>query len=394
MKSFKRRKIQDKIEKYLDTKQIVVITGMRRVGKTTLLKYYFSQNTSTNKVYLNFEDILTRKLFGEENYANVVRNLSEEGLSFENKAYVYIDELQYVPNAPSVIKYLYDEYDVKFIVTGSSSYYLKNQFSESLAGRKFVVEVFPLTFREFLEFKNIPKEYAHSFANKVALKSDLRAEKYNDWYDEYLDYGGFPEVALTDDYQLKQDMLRDILTSYFQIDVANLADFSDSAKLRDLLVLLTQRVGQKLDISNVSNALELPRYKVYEYIEFLEATYVISLLTQHSSVDNQISATDKLYFVDTGLLRILADVSEGSVFENGVFACIRNEANITYFQTKSGKEIDFVMNRSIGLEVKSTASQKYISYLTKRAQSAKLDEHYLVSKTPSDLDNVIMAWDI
>ena len=156
MEKMIKRELQKQLVSYMKYRQIVVITGMRRVGKTTLLRYLFNQLKSKNKIYFDFEDILIRKLFSLENYSDIVMGLLNEGLNLERKTYIFIDEVQYVKNAPSVIKYLYDKYNVKFVVTGSSSYYLKNHFTESLAGRKFVIKMNPLSFREFLKFK----EYA------------------------------------------------------------------------------------------------------------------------------------------------------------------------------------------------------------------------------------------
>jgi predicted AAA+ superfamily ATPase len=116
------------------------------------------------------------------------------GLDILKPAILALDEIQLVENLPRVIKYLYDNYDIKFIVTGSSSYYMKNQFSESLAGRKRIFEMYPLSFKEFLNFKDegIPnfEKYAWQFFNKTWYN------KFKDLYAEYISFGGFPEVVL------------------------------------------------------------------------------------------------------------------------------------------------------------------------------------------------------
>ena len=136
MKKFIPRKIQKKLSKIITQKQVTVITGMRRTGKTTLLRHYFEKVSSKNKLQLNLEDALTRKIFAEVNYKNIIRALQQEGIDIKKKSYIFIDEIQFIRNMPSIIKYLYDEYDIKFIVSGSSSFYLKNHFSESLAGKR------------------------------------------------------------------------------------------------------------------------------------------------------------------------------------------------------------------------------------------------------------------
>ncbi|MDE3090748.1 MAG: AAA family ATPase, partial [Chloroflexota bacterium] len=130
----------------LADRRVIVITGMRRVGKTTTAKWLLDQIESTNKLYVDLERLDNRAVFQETNYDNVLNFFRNRNLDLAERLYVALDEIQYVPNVPSVIKYLVDNYDIKFVLTGSSSFYLKNYFTESLAGRKVVYEMFPLAF--------------------------------------------------------------------------------------------------------------------------------------------------------------------------------------------------------------------------------------------------------
>ena len=135
------RNIQKELEKHLKVRHITVLTGMRRTGKTTLVKKLLEGVKSKNKLYLDLERFDIRKLFKENNYDLILRNLEAKGLNLSEKIYLAIDEIQLVKNIPSVLKYFYDNYEIKLIVTGPSSYYLKNLFSESLAGRKKIFEL-------------------------------------------------------------------------------------------------------------------------------------------------------------------------------------------------------------------------------------------------------------
>src|SRR6266542_2062468 len=114
------RQIFRKLKGEINTKEITVITGMRRVGKTTALRYLYDLVESKNKVLLDLENPINRKVFEEENYDS-------------QKAYIFLDEVQNLPELSRVAKYLYDHFDIKFVLTGSSSYYLRNLFPESLA---------------------------------------------------------------------------------------------------------------------------------------------------------------------------------------------------------------------------------------------------------------------
>ena len=125
------------------------------VSSTTLLKQLMDVSTVKQKVYFDLERIDNRLLFSQENYETIIAALTQRGIDFSRKVLIAIDEIQLVPNLPSVIKYLYDNYDIKFLLTGSSSYYLKNRFNESLAGRKQIFEIYSLTFGELLVFKGI-----------------------------------------------------------------------------------------------------------------------------------------------------------------------------------------------------------------------------------------------
>lgn len=391
---FLSRKVLPKLKSLLNEKQILVITGMRRVGKTTLIKHLFGELTTKNKMYYSFEDTLTRKKFSDDNYENLKRMLEGEGINFKEKVYIFIDEIQFLPKITSVIKYFYDEYDVKFVVTGSSSYYLKNRFTESLSGRKFVVELYPLTFNEFLVFKDVKREENVPFDKKSALNLEIYETKFGGLYEEYMKYGGFPDVVLNPNTDFKKEILKDIINSYFQIDVTTVADFDDIGKLRDLLILLTQRVGQKINISNIGNVLKINRAKVYEYLELLKSTYVIHTVSQNSGVDNKVSADDKFYFSDTGVANTLSDIAIGNIFENSVFMNLVYDYDLTYYQTKSGGEIDFVLNKKLGLEVKETASGQDLTNLKKRAVSAGLEEYYLVTRNHSSVEKTVFAWDL
>ena len=140
-----KRKLFSVIEKHLEAKPAIVVTGMRRVGKTTLLRYFFEKINSSNKLFLDLEDPLNRSIFEKDNYQAVKTAFERRGVDFSEKGYLFLDEIQFTPNLPSVVKYFYDHYQIKFFLTGSASFYLRNLFGESLAGRKYLF-LLPLPF--------------------------------------------------------------------------------------------------------------------------------------------------------------------------------------------------------------------------------------------------------
>src|SRR3989344_2405783 len=178
-----KRALYSKLLERLNSPEAIVITGMRRVGKTTLLKQVYEDLQSDNKIILDLENPINQKYFGEENYEAIRYTLETLGITLSKQAYVFLDEIQFVRNIPSVVKYLIDHYKIKFFLTGSSSFYLKNLFSESLAGRKIIYELYPLNFTEFLSLKKstlkIPEIVSKTF--HLTIKP---------LYQEYIEYGG------------------------------------------------------------------------------------------------------------------------------------------------------------------------------------------------------------
>lgn len=125
---------------------------MRRTGKISLLRFIYGKISSENKLFLDLKNPLNQQYFDEPNYEKIKSNLEILELKFNKKPYLFLDEIQLIKNLPFVIKYLIDHYKIKCFLTGSASFYLKNLFSESLSGRKYLFELFPLTFKEFLFF--------------------------------------------------------------------------------------------------------------------------------------------------------------------------------------------------------------------------------------------------
>ena len=392
---FYKRDVLPKLEQELTTKEATVITGMRQVGKTTLLKHLFEKIKSDNKVLLDLENPLHRKIFEEENYDAVWNNLRQFDIRNTEKAYIFLDEIQNLPKISSVVKYLYDHWDVKFFLTGSSSYYLRNLFPESLAGRKVVFEIFPLTFSEFLRFKGKDKEAHDSFVKKAETKNKISYQQYISYYKEYIEFGGFPAVVLENRVERKSVLLEEIFTSYFEKDAKNLADFRDISKLRDLILLLAPRIGQRIEIGKLAVELSVSRETVYNYLAFLEKTYFIFLLPRFSkSVDRQAAGSKKLFLCDGGIANNLGKVSAGQLFEQSVFQNLRPKFLLNFYSKEGRSEIDFIADKKLALEVKITSSRRDIDYLQRRVRTLGLEDCYIVSFNYSDESKVILAPDM
>jgi len=376
------RQIYAELEQHLPKKQATVLTGMRRVGKTTAMRYLLDKIPHTNKILLDLEKAENRYLLNQPMYADVEMDLQIQGIDLAKPAVIAIDEVQLVKNAPSVIKYLYDTYDIKFLITGSSSYYLKNHFSESLAGRKRIFEMFPLSFAEYVTFRAEDDAGLRYMAGKPFNQTGYL--RYKALYETYLQYGGFPEVAVAETDDDKTSYLRDIINAYIELDIRLLADFSVSDDLVRLVRLVAAHTGSKLDYLKTSRLTGISRNKIKDYMTLLEHTYFVQTVPAFSrNVDRDIAQQRKTYVSDTGLLNQLAQVSSGQVFENAVANQLRWLGSVQFFQRKTGQEIDFILNGQVAVEVKETPTSGDLTTLKKRAVSIGLTDLMLVGRHPA-----------
>lgn len=369
----------------LADQRMIVITGMRRVGKTTTLHWLLDQIPSDNKLFIDLERLDQRAIFQERNYDLILNYFRNLGLDHSQPLTIAIDEIQNAPNLPSVVKYLYDHYGIKFLLSGSSSYYLKNQFSESMAGRKLVVEMFPLQFGEFLAFRGIPFRHRSSLEER---KFDLHEyERLKGYYDEFVNFGGLPGVVLEPKAETKREILKDIFTSYINIDVRAMADFRKIGELQQLLKILVMRMGNRLDYSKLSKIVGISRPTLNEYLEFLEKTYIIHQLPAYAGADRAVSLGKKLYFRDNGIASVLSHPGEGALFENAVFNQLRSYGELTYLAKGSDYEVDFIVTpedgSSIALEVKYHPTLADDSRLQRIASHNGISESWLIGREPT-----------
>jgi predicted AAA+ superfamily ATPase len=383
-----KRKIFNFLEKHLSVKQVTVLTGMRRTGKTTLVKQLMEASDIEQKLFFDLERIDHRELFSYKNYDSTIKELEKEGVDFSKKVMICIDEIQLLPNIPSVIKYLYDHYDIKFIVTGSSSYYIKNKFQESMAGRKKIFEIYPLDFGEYLTFKNIKYK---TLSNLEELESSTNsATSLQFEYEDYCTYGGFPEVVLTEDISEKKDLLQDILSSYINIDLVQIADIKKIPELRNIIKLLATRIGSKLDISKIANTVNLSRQTVENYIYLLENTYFIKTIPVYSlNADREIVKARKVYFLDNGIATQFAELSSGSKFENAIFNQLHHFGEVSYYQLKTGPEIDFIIDKKIAFEVKETAQTIDYKKMMNLAKNVNIEKGFVLGKNNTNFESFV-----
>jgi predicted AAA+ superfamily ATPase len=370
------RKLLKTVIPLLSSPEAIIISGMRRTGKTSFLRLIYNQIPSTNKLFLDLENPINQKYFEEMNFDRVKASLGLLGLDWSQPATLFLDEIQLVKTLPQVLKYLMDHNRLKCFLTGSASFYLRNVFTESLAGRKYIFELHPLDFEEFLLFKGSPLRPAGPDTPPTFPVYETLAP----FYDEYLSFGGFPGVVLKSSIEEKRRSLDDIFTSYFQLEVLRLGDYRKNDALRDLILLLMQRVGSAVDIQKLSAELRLSRITVAEYLSFLEGTYFIKTIRPFSrNRDTEIRKMAKVYACDAGLANHLGRIPPGSLFENNVFQTLRTRGEVNYYRRKNGSEIDFILNKEVGYEAKETVTQGDLTTLERLSHDLGLKDFKIVA---------------
>lgn len=379
----KKRLLYNEIKKQINHKNVLIITGMRQVGKTTLMHQIYDE-IANPKLWFDFDNPLEQKFFEDDDYNSIYYRLVGKINNSDERLYVFIDEIQNFPEITKIIKYLIDHYSVKFIVTGSSNFYLKNLFPESLSGRKFLYYLPPMNFIEFLYFKDILNfdDIVNYDINYSIKQTDyFKYKEYDKFYDEFLNYGGFPEVVLTTDSETKELVLNNIIISFFEKDLKILSDYKNIRELRDLILLLVPRTGNIIDITKLSGELEINRVKIYDYLEFLQSTFFIKLVPKFSkSIDRSVASGKKIYFNDTGILNKVGKVTDGQLFENAVINQLAEYGNLSFYNKSNKAEIDAILDNNIAFEIKINGSLSDVNKVKNISEKIGINNSAIISR--------------
>ena len=373
MSNYIKRSVENKLEQLSKSFPIIMITGSRQVGKTTLLNNLQKQS-KIDINYVSLDNLSVRALAKEEPELFLERF----------KAPLIIDEFQYAPDLLSYIKIIVDEKKQEhlenekvqsmglYYLTGSQVFHTMKSVSESLAGRVGILELYPLSNRE-IENKN--EDFFLPIYESLENKEKTKRLDVDKVYEKILK-GSYPELYSNPNIE-PRDFFESYIKTYIERDIRELINVKDETKFLKFIESVAVRTGQELNINDISNSIEINNMTAQNWLSILVSTGLVYLLQPYSNNNiSRIVKRPKLYFMDTGLACYLAGYMDsitleksafnGAIFETYVITeIIKSFANagldsrkyLYYYRDNNGKEIDLLIiynNTVYPLEIKKS----------------------------------------
>ncbi len=351
-----REKYLVELRKYLDFKQIIILTGLRRVGKTTLMKLIIEELIakgidSKHILYVSLDDYLLHK----NNILEIVNEFRQvHKIKIEEKIYLFLDEVTYKEDFHVQLKNIYDSQNTKLFVASSSASMLRDK-KASLTGRAITLEIKPLDLEEYL------------FFNGITIKKRDK-QLYKTHFLEYCKVGGLPENVLNPNREYLMNLVDDII----QKDITAFHAIKNHQIVRDYFTLLMERSGKQLSINKIGKILGISPDTSKRYLGFFESTYLIHLLPRWGKTNQKLLSAKKIYASDLGIKHMfMGERDLGSYFENYIYLLLRNKKTL-YYLYENTTEIDFFTEDRILIE------SKFYAELNKKQE--KLFNEYPANK--------------
>ncbi len=358
------RVLENRINNFLSSPEIIAIIGPRQCGKTTLLHHIAAKLGFSKTGIIDFEDRDELNLFMHD-----IKAFAE--LHVQGQDFLFIDEFQYAADGGKNLKYIYDHFPVKIFITGSSSTELSVQSIQYLVGRIFVFNLYPFSFKEYLRFKE-PK-----MAQLIDGRPEIGLEiikRVNSHYADFQIYGGYPRVVLSSTNKEKETVIKNIFNTYLLREINQILNYRDEFKLTRLINALALQIGSSVNYNELSSVTGFKHNELLEAIDILEKTFVIHKSTPfYQNKRLELVKSPKFFFVDNGFrnmaiknfLPASSRTDIGALNENYIATeLVKKGHSIRYWRTKSKAEVDFIIEDHgdvIPLEVKTTLNKPSVS---------------------------------
>ena len=358
------RSIETEIESVMGSPEIIALIGPRQSGKTTLMNRLAARLDHTDARLIDFEDRDELNLF-----TNDIKSFAE--LHLREKKYLFIDEFQYAPEGGKLLKYLYDHYQTKIFITGSSSTELSVQSIQYLVGRILVFHLYPLSFRETLGFVDPGLE---NLISETLVPGPQIIERVNRHYSNFLIFGGYPRILHTASDREKQIVLENIFNTYLLREINQILGYSEEFKLTKLITALALQVGSNVNYNELGVLTGFGYTELMEALDILEKTFVIARCRPfYSNRRLELVKSPKFFFIDGGFrnvaiknfIQMSKRADAGVLNENFIAAeLVKSGYPLRYWRTKSKAEVDFVVEargQTIPVEVKTVIKKPAVS---------------------------------
>jgi hypothetical protein len=343
------RDLLSEISSALSSPKILIITGLRRVGKSTLLAQIAQTQLTDNYFFVNFED--ERLLnFTADQFDSLHEALI--GLFGERKIFLF-DEIQNVPEWERFVRRLHDQ-GYRFIITGSNSSLLGQELGTKLTGRSVRFELFPFSFTEYIVFRGVdpPRTSALTTSERGNLLKLSR---------EYIQSGGIPDALKYPQLDIHKTLYDDVLYR----DIAARHGIDNVKSLQELAFYLVSNPASEISYNKLKTSLKLGSVNtVKKYISYLENAWLFFTINKYAySVKEQQIAAKKIFCIDTGMLNAVGfsfSKNIGKLMENLVFLQLRrHHQDIYYYKTNQNHEVDFfVPSQQLAIQVCQDLSNK------------------------------------
>ncbi len=342
------------LEKWREKSVIKVVTGVRRAGKSSVFEMFIEHLKEEG---VSDEQIIFLNLESMENYSLLEPLKLYERISsllVPNKfTYIFIDEVQNCPGFEKVVNSLQLKNLVDIYITGSNAYFLSGELATLLSGRYVTIEVLPLSFKEYLQFKK---------KIKLENKNEFSREELKNHFQKYLTCGQFPYLSfINDDVQLLKDYLEGIFNTIIIKDIAVREKINDILLLKKIIECICGAIGSPLSVKKItdtliSNGRKISVNTVEQYVRALCDAYIFYQVPRYDIKGRQVLKTlEKYYIADTGLRSIISTSRSndfGHVLENIVYLELRRRYSKVMIGKSDKDEVDFVVENS-GIEGKS-----------------------------------------
>ena len=315
----------------INSKEIIILTGLRRIGKTTIIKqtikHLLENKTKPEEIFFVSLDSFNLLEFS-------IHRLIEEYKKIHKKSssdffYLFLDEVSSREDFEQELKSIYDNENIKVICSSSIATLMRDK-KASLTGRTKTIEVMPLNFQEFLIFREA----------KITKSDSAKLESY---FKDYLKIGGIPYYVLKEDKTYINELIEGIIYK----DIIAYHKITAEKTIKELFILLCQRVGKPMSYNKISEILKISVDSAKRYVSYFEKAYLFYVVDRYSkSINEKVTSPKKIYIGDVGIKNAITGFKDlGASYENLVFLSIKDK-NPTYYLENS-TEIDFITKDSL-----------------------------------------------